>query len=100
MHLRYFVLIPLVTYLPELPGLFQVGMGFWQISKPYLNQGGHILPIQFYQPLSPDFQTLRLPCLLTYVLDTFYILSRDIGRSENLVVLVLFGGHNWPPWFR
>ena len=36
---------------------------FWQISKPYLNQGGQIIPSKLQSPPS-DFQTFRHPCYI------------------------------------
>ena len=34
---------------------------FWQISKPYLNQEGQIMPTALLLP-PPDFQTFLRPC--------------------------------------
>ena len=37
------------------------GPSFWQISKTYLNWGGHIMPTTILRAHPPDFHTLRQP---------------------------------------
>ena len=38
---------------------------FGRSVNPISNQGGHIIPTQYYVP-PPDFQTLRRPCCIHF----------------------------------